>query len=311
MIFATSQNRLLPRVLLPLVALAATCFVVFPVAAKAPKLASPPAGFSALFNGKDLTGWCGRGQVNPEDWNQLPAAEEEKRQQLADEDLRKHWRVEKGELVNDGHGVFCTTVADYADFELLLDWKMVEPLTDSGIFLRGCPQIQIWDPENPKEQKNGAQLGSGGLWNNNRGSIGKDPVVKADRPVGQWNTFRIHLVGDRVTAHLNGQLVIDRAVMHNFWNRAKPLPARGPLQLQTHGGEMRFRNVFLREIKQGSAKQSDGKSAAAHTENSSSILSRLRQSSLLKRRLKNVPPAGLCIRLECRPKLMPASGHLR
>ena len=223
----------------------------------------PPEGFTALFNGNDLTGWCGRGHQHPEEFRQLSAAEKEKRQLAADKDLKQHWRVENGELINDGKGVFCTTVAEYGDFELLVDWKMVEPLTDSGIYLRGSPQVQIWDPANPKERKNGAHLGSGSLWNNNPGSPGKDALVKADRPVGEWNKLRIHMVGDRVTVHLNDKLVVDNAVMHNFWDRKIPLYERGPIQLQTHGGEMRFRNVFIREIEE------DEKSASVNSSGAS------------------------------------------
>ena len=53
-------------------------------------------------------------------------------------------RCEDGELVNDGKGLFLTTDAYHGDFELLVDYKTV-PLADSGIYLRGCPQVQIWD----------------------------------------------------------------------------------------------------------------------------------------------------------------------
>ena len=70
----------------------------------------------------------------------------------------------------------------------------------------------------------------------------------ADRPFGEWNSLRIIQVGEITSVWLNGQLVVDNARMENFWDKASPLPARGPIQLQTHGGEIRWRNVFLREI---------------------------------------------------------------
>jgi hypothetical protein len=108
--------------------------------------------------------------------------------------------------------------------------------------------VQIWDPANPKVQRHGADKGSGALWNNNPNSPGRFPRVKADRPVGEWNTFRIKMVGDRVTVHFNGQLTVDNAVMHNYFDRKSPMFERGPIQLQTHGAEMRFRNIFIREI---------------------------------------------------------------
>ncbi len=207
----------------------------------------PQKGFVPLFNGRDLSGWRGLGHTSPYDIASWSPEERDRRQREADEDMRQHWRVENGEIVNDGQGVYLTTVRDYGDFELALDWRMMTPGTDSGIYLRGSPQVQIWDPESPQSREHGADKGSGGLWNNNAAD-GKWPLVKADRPIGQWNTFRIRMVGQRVTVVFNGHKVVDHAVMENFWDRQRPLPASGPIQLQTHGGQMRFRNVSIREI---------------------------------------------------------------
>jgi len=207
-----------------------------------------PAGFVALFNGQDIDNWQGLGHYDPRKLKAMSPEERAEFDKKNAADLAAHWRVEDGVIINDGHGVFLTTEKEYGDFELLVDWKMVSPNTDSGIYLRGSPQVQIWDPSNPREVKNGAPQGSGALWNNSQSSAGRFPLVKADRPVGQWNTFRIKMVGDRVTVHFNGQLVVDDAVMDNFWDRESPMFPKGVIQLQTHGGEMRFRNVFVREI---------------------------------------------------------------
>jgi hypothetical protein len=149
--------------------------------------------------------------------------------------------------VNDGQGKYATTVRDYGDFELRLEYKTV-PRADSGIYLRGCPQVQIWDHTNPAEFKNGADKGSGGLWNNSRGVPGKDPLVLADKPFGEWNQVRLIMIGDRVSVWLNEKQVVDDAVMENYFDRKQPVPAQGPIQLQTHGGEIRWRNIFIREI---------------------------------------------------------------
>ena len=206
----------------------------------------PPAGFEALFNGKDLTGWRGMGHVSPYEVARWSPEERADRQRAADEDMKSHWRVEDGQIINDGRGVYLTTQKDYGDFELMIDWKMT-PGTDSGIYLRGSPQVQIWDPDDQAARRHGADKGSGGLWNN-ESSEGKFPRTRADKPVGQWNTFRIRMIGSLVTVHLNGRLVVDNAVMENYWDRKRPLPARGPIQLQTHGGRMCFANIFIREI---------------------------------------------------------------
>jgi len=87
-----------------------------------------------------------------------------------------------------------------------------------------------------------------------------------DKPFGQWNQFKIRMVGDRVKVVFNGQTVVDNAVLENYFARkdfeaakkagkitdpnAFPDPAfpRGPIQLQTHGSEIRWRNLFIREI---------------------------------------------------------------
>ena len=103
----------------------------------------------------------------------------------------------------------------------------------------------------------GRAKGSGGLWNNSPGAPGKDPLVLADKPFGEWNRFRIVMVGSRVSVWLNEKPVVDHAILENYYDKGdksltagqrRPVPAKGPIQLQTHGGEIRWRNVFAREI---------------------------------------------------------------
>jgi hypothetical protein len=212
----------------------------------------PPPGFTALFNGRDLTGWRGGDTFDPRQWLALPEAERKAKDAEWTADMRLHWRVADGELVNDGQGKYATTELDYGDFELRLEYRTV-PKADSGIYLRGCPQVQIWDFTEKDKFNIGADRGSGGLWNNSPGAPGKDPLVRADRPFGEWNQFRIVMVGARVSVWLNNQLVVDHALMENYYDRKTPVPARGPIELQTHGGEIRWRNVFLREIPAGEA----------------------------------------------------------
>jgi hypothetical protein len=209
-----------------------------------------PKGFASLFNGKDLGGWHGLDHFDPRKLKSMSDKERAEKRAKDNADLAKHWKVVDDEIVNDGHGVYLTTDKDYGDFEFLVDWKMVEPRGDSGIYLRGSPQVQIWDPSDPSEgaKKNGNPKGSGALWNNNPDSDGRFPLAKADKPIGEWNTLRVKMVGDRVTVHLNDQLTVDNAVMHNYFDRAGPMFETGPIQLQTHGSEMHFRKIFVREI---------------------------------------------------------------
>ena len=225
--------------------------------AQKPAAVEPPKGFTALFNGKDLTGWRGRQpNYNPVEESKLtPEARAEKQAQWNTE-RDAHWSVDtaKGEIVSDGKSPHLATVKDYGDFELYVDWLMVSPNGDSGVYLRGLPQVQIWDPSNPREVRNGAEKGSGALWNNKPENPGKFPLVKADNPVGQWNTLKIRMIGDKVWIWLNDKLTVDGQVLDNVYfdkTGATPAPARGPIELQTHNSEMRFRNIYVREIPAG------------------------------------------------------------
>jgi 3-keto-disaccharide hydrolase len=207
-----------------------------------------PAGFTPIFNGKDLTGWHGMPHFDPYKLAAMPATERSALIEKWTEDAKNHWRVENGELVNDGHGAYLTTDKEYGDIEFLIEYKTV-PKADSGIYLRATPQVQIWDTTKEGGKWNiGADKGSGGLWNNTPGTPGRDPLVLADRPFGEWNSFRILQVGERTTVYLNDKLVVDHARLKNFWDHKKPLPRQGAIQLQTHGGEIRWRNLFIREI---------------------------------------------------------------
>ena len=234
-----------------------------------------PDGFVPLFNGKNLNGWYGWGTQDPSDFRNMSPEEQAdyKEKSISGEllnakgkdtndHINAHWRVENGEVINDGKGLYLTTDKEYGDFELLVDYKM-QPLGDSGIYLRGIPQVQIWDSTEEKKFKLGADKGSGGLWNNKRNE-GKHPLALMDRPFGEWNHFRIKMIGERVTVELNGKVVVQNAVMDNYFAHRKkkkeensgetmnllvdPVPPRGPIQLQTHGSEIRWRNIYIREI---------------------------------------------------------------
>ena len=221
---------------------------VLPFLAVPARADAPPEGFVALFNEKDLAGWRGRPHLDPRKEAEGSAEERAGRQKKWDDDLAAHWKVEGGIIVNDGHGVFLTTAKDYGNFELLLDGKLVDPCGDSGIYLRANPQVQIWDPACERDFKHGCQKGSGGLWNNPGDSPGRFPKAKADKAIGEWNATKITMQGDRVTVTLNGQVVVEDCPLANFFEKGKPLPEKGPIQIQTHGGRMHVRNVFIREL---------------------------------------------------------------
>lgn len=229
--------------LLGSLALVLFCFTL--VSAQDRPLNVPPEGFEALFNGKDLTNW--KGLVgNPKTRAAMSKEQLAEAQAKADEQMKAHWKVIDGILIYDGKGQNLCTAKDYGDFELWIDWK-IEKNGDSGLYVRGCPQIQMWDPDNEKEFKNGGDKGSGAFWNNQKNP--RFPLVKADNPAGEWNTFYVKMVGDKCTVKLNGKLVTDNVTVENFWERDKPLYPAGSIELQHHGNTLYFRNIFVRELK--------------------------------------------------------------
>jgi hypothetical protein len=214
---------------------------------------TPPEGFVALFNGQDFAGWHGVGTEDPRKIQALTPEERTKKFSDSLADLAAHWKVDNGELVNDGKGLYMTTDKDYRDYELYVSWKLIAK-GDSGVYLKGTPQVQIWDTtEVGGYHKLGADKGSGGLWNNSAGAPGKDPVLHADKPIGEWNTFRILQVGAVTSVYLNEKLVVDHALLENYFDRKLPLVAFGPVQLQTHGNEVRWKNIYIRELSSAEA----------------------------------------------------------
>lgn len=212
------------------------------------EVTAPPKGFRPLFNGNDLTGWYG---LNPHTLAKLEGEKRDSALKKMQEEFAEHWRVENGELVTDGNGPCATAEQDFGDIDLRIEYKVVTG-TESGIYLRGTPKVQIWgvkqvfDPAMPDRRPG---LGSGGLSNNTPGWLGRDPETRrADKPFGEWNTFRIRQIGARTWVWLNDQPVVNGQDMENSWDKTKPLPAQGPIMLQTQGGEVRWRNIFVREI---------------------------------------------------------------
>jgi len=186
--------------------------------AEKPAAAPAPAdkeGFRPLFTGKDIAGW-----------------KEEKNKE-------GHWAAEGGVLKYDGKGSHLWTEESFADFILKIDWRLPAP-GDSGIYLRGNSksQVNIWTNE----------LGSGEVYGYRTDAKqpeevrkGVTPRKKADKPVGEWNSFLITMKGDRLTVVLNGEEVISSAQLPG-------VPKTGTLALQHHGQPMEFRNIAIKVL---------------------------------------------------------------
>ena len=228
----------------------------------APPEGGPEAGFITLFDGKDLSEW------------KVPEGD------------NGHWKILDGVIDYDARSEApgdknLWTQKEYGDFVLMIDWKIKEthglypvptvlpdgshkqdengkeiitmlPNADSGIYLRGTPkaQVNIWC----------WPVGSGEVYGYRMDKkmppevrAGVTPKVKADNPVGEWNTFVITMKGDRLTVELNGKTVLKNAQLPG-------VPERGRLALQHHGGFkngeyspasslMQFRNIYIKELK--------------------------------------------------------------
>ena len=198
-------------------------------------------GFENLFNEKDLTGWKGL-VSNPIERNKMSSADLNAAEKIANEQMQKDWRISNGLLAFQGHGDNIVTEKKYGNFELFVDWKIAEK-GDAGIYLRGSPQVQIWDSVN---RQVGAQVGSGGLYNNLKNK--SMPLVYADNKVGQWNNFHIIMKGDKVTVYLNGLLTVDNLTFENYWDRSIPIFEKEQIELQAHGTLAYYRNIYVREI---------------------------------------------------------------
>jgi len=201
-------------------------------------------GFVSMFNGKNLDGWQGMLlNGNPINIAKLSDKERAKLQVEANKKMHENWSVRDGQIIFNGKGANLVSKKIYKDFELIVDWKITKK-GDSGIYLRGTPQVQIWDTSRVEV---GAQVGSGGLYNNNKDNI-RDPLKVADNPINEWNTFRITMIGQNVTVYLNGELVVDNVRMDNYWDRSIPIFESGTIELQAHGNELAFRDIYVREI---------------------------------------------------------------
>ena len=183
---------------------------------------TPPEGFTALLNGKDLTGWgAGVGK---------PASEK----QIAE------WKIEEGIIKYTGKDGDLWTTKSYKDFVLMVEWRMAAT-ADSGIYVRGSSKCQanIWVND----------LGSGEVYGYRTDKSMPEeiqkaatPSKKADKPLGEWNAFVITVKGDRMTVELNGEKVIDNLQMLKC-------PADGPIALQNHGQPLDFKNIYIKELK--------------------------------------------------------------
>jgi len=169
-----------------------------------------PAGFTALFNGNDMSGWTEKGKA--------PV----------------HWTAKDGVLSFDGRGADLFSVGKFSNFVLFVDWK-VEKNGNSGVYLRGGnPQAEINDADNPKSPlSNGT---SGGLYPD------KAPTKRAAKPTGEWNRFEITVEKGVISVILNGEKTIDS--FKKEWSKN----AGGSIGFQNHGTPVWYKNIYIKKL---------------------------------------------------------------
>jgi hypothetical protein len=189
--------------------------------------------FTKLYNGKDLAGWH------------------------VQEGKIESWKA-NGEMIScvAPGGGFLTADKEYGDFELRLEYR-IGPGGNSGVGIRyprgkhpsteGI-EIQILDDASPKYKDLEASHRNGSIYTH------VAPKAQAARPPGEWNQYVIRCQGPMIVIHLNGVEIQNANVDQYADSLGKgktPLsarPRRGCIGLQSHGDQVDFRNIEIREL---------------------------------------------------------------
>jgi hypothetical protein len=173
------------------------------------------------------------------------------------------WEVKDGVVQVNGTGSI-RTKDEFADVQLHVEWATPSEVKgegqgrgNSGVYLQGRYEIQVLDSYQNKTYSNGQ---AGAFYGNFA------PLVNASRKPGEWQTYDIifhpprkgdggQVVPGSFTVLHNGVLVQDHVPVKGGATTAaayQDLAERGPLLLQDHGNPVRFRNIWMRELKENS-----------------------------------------------------------
>ena len=193
-------------------------------------------GWVSLFNGRDLTGW-----------------------HVREADKPNNWKVADGVYSNNPPSVDIMTDADYYDFQLHVEFN-VSKGANAGVYMRDKYEIQIFDSFGQPP----SFTASGALYRK------IPPAVNAAKPAGEWQTYDITFIGQRLTVWHNGQKVLDNVEVGptGTGKASKRADGTGPLRLQGDHGAVSFRNVRIRPLSKAEAeklqKQMDKESAKSN-----------------------------------------------
>ena len=180
-----------------------------------------------LFNGKDLTGWTFHVQADST---------------ATAEDV---FGVKDGVITIAGQPFgYMITDQSFSDYKLHLEWRWPGEPSNSGIFLHAEPIDAVWPrcaEVNLMNGRAGDMIASGGsaFEELTEGRFLRSTVDSAEKPAGEWNTAEIVCKGNFIQAYVNGVLM----------NEAHFDRAEGPVALQSEGGPLEIRNVYLTPLK--------------------------------------------------------------
>jgi hypothetical protein len=202
----------------------------------------PPGDAVVLFGGKDLSKWAHK------------------------DGSTAKWKVENGYAEVVAKTGYIYTREAFGDCQLHVEFAEPVPPKgesqergNSGVFLMGLYEIQVLDSYENKTYADGQAAAVYGQY---------PPLVNASRPPGQWQSYDIVFHGPRfdaagkltrparATVFHNGVLVQDNVELtgptaHGARPPYKAHPEKLPLALQDHGNPVRFRNIWIRELKSG------------------------------------------------------------
>lgn len=197
--------------------------------AAAVRAAAAGEGFVSLFNGRDFSGWrFGDSAARPAT---PPAA----------------WRIAAGAIVAAGDpAAILATQWDYDDFELEFEWRAASEDFDADLYVHGGRLLDADPIRMTKSLAGGPQeddRGEGMYNASAKGSIGgggtaRKPVPGLQKPVGEWNTWRIVAAGPKLALECNGVPA---------WSCADHVPRRGFIGFRVFKGPLEIRGVRLRE----------------------------------------------------------------
>jgi hypothetical protein len=194
-------------------------------------LTSVASAQTPLSDGKTFTGWEG--------------------------DATKQWRIEDGAITSGSlekkqpHNDYLATTKEFGDFELTLKWK----LEGTEGFVNGGVQFRSKRLAPPSHEVSGfqADLGAGydgALYDNARRNKvllrpTKEVLAKAQKPVGEWNDYRIRAEGARIQIWLNGVQTVD------YTETEPDIATTGIIALQIHGNSYaiaRYKDIAITEL---------------------------------------------------------------